>query len=66
MNPYSRLEGWVYHATFTLAHPEGSREELRQRLMNRTAALEAQGVNSAQAQEQAFQKVDVPTAKQSH
>ena len=56
VNPYSRLEGWIYHATFTLARPEGLRQELRQRLMERTAALEAQGLNSAQAQEQALQE----------
>jgi len=56
VNPYSRLEGWVYHATFTLARPEGPRAELRQRLMERTAALETQGLNSAQAQEQALQE----------
>jgi len=56
VSPYSRLEGWVYHATFTLARPEGPRQELRQRLMDRTAALEAQGLNLAQAQEQVLQE----------
>ena len=63
MNPYSRLEGWVYQATLDLAEPEVLREELRRQMLQRIHALEQQGLTPSQAEHQVLEQAGNPTER---
>lgn len=57
MNPYSRLESWLYTATRTLAQPETSRAELRAHLLDLVETLEESGISQSEAEGQALERM---------
>jgi hypothetical protein len=57
MNPYSKLESWLYTATRTLAQPQTPRAELRAHLLDLVETLEQSGISQSEAEGQALERM---------